>query len=393
MMANSTNGKKPAKPYADFPLFPHASGRWAKKIRGKFHYFGKWDDWKSALEKYLDQKDDLHAGRVPRSNRGMLTIRQLCNEFLNLKKNQNDTGELSSRTFSDYHKTCKRIISQFGKERAVEDISSSDFSEWRSSLSRTLNATSLGNTITRIRTVFKFGYDAELIDRPVRFGPGFKRPSRKAQRLTRQKKQADHGKRMFEAGELRMAIEKASRQMRAMILLGINCGFGQSDIATLPQSALAGDWIEFPRPKTAVERRCPLWPETVEAVRVAIESRPVAKLAEDSKLAFITRQGARWVRHVVHEDGRGVTTDAVNLMFCRLLRELKIKRHEVAFYALRHTFQTIGGESKDPEAVSAIMGHVDESMASKYRESISDERLMAVTDTVREWLFNISSGE
>src|SRR4051812_17675148 len=91
--------KPPKKPYPDFPLTPHASGKWQKKILGKIHYFGAWatrvnglltrvegDGWKGALEAYRAVADDLHAGRIPRANpEGGLTVADLCNRFLTAK--------------------------------------------------------------------------------------------------------------------------------------------------------------------------------------------------------------------------------------------------------------------------------------------------------------------
>lgn len=53
---------RPSKPYPDFPLFPHATRRWAKKIHGRFVFFGPWEDPYGALERYLAQRDELMAG-------------------------------------------------------------------------------------------------------------------------------------------------------------------------------------------------------------------------------------------------------------------------------------------------------------------------------------------
>ena len=73
--------------------------------------------------------------------------------------------------------------------------------------------------------------------------------------------------------------------------------------------------------------------------------------------------------------------------FSKLIRELKLHRPGLGFYALRHTFETIGGDSRDQVAVDAIMGHARDDMASVYRERIDDARLLAVVQHVRKWLF------
>ena len=60
---------KPKRPCPDCPLFPHATGRWAKKVKGKLHYSGKVDgdeEGEAALNVWLVRKDDLLAGRRPR---------------------------------------------------------------------------------------------------------------------------------------------------------------------------------------------------------------------------------------------------------------------------------------------------------------------------------------
>ena len=109
---NSTLAARPAKPRPDFPLFPHRNGRWAKKVRGKFCYFGKWADdpkGEAAIQLWADQKDDLLAGRMPRASRDGLTVADLVNRFLTAKEQQRDAGDITPRSFADYFATCAKI--------------------------------------------------------------------------------------------------------------------------------------------------------------------------------------------------------------------------------------------------------------------------------------------
>jgi hypothetical protein len=94
-----TASNRPDKPYPDFPMTPHAGGKWVKKIRGKLHYFGRWgrmrdgkmerlpdDGWQEALKLFKAQWPDLKEGHKPRGVKdGQLTLAELCNRFLTAK--------------------------------------------------------------------------------------------------------------------------------------------------------------------------------------------------------------------------------------------------------------------------------------------------------------------
>ena len=422
-MGNATRRKRKskanhqaAKPYPEFPLTVHPSGRWCKKHKGTQHYFGPLDDWQGALERYKHEWPFILQGETPPpagslTDADAYTIRQLCNDFLNSKRRRVESGELSPRTLHEYQRTTDLIVDHFRRDLRVDRLQPADFEKFRAKLAKRYGTVGLRNTINTVRVVFKFAADQRKIERPVNYGQGFDRPSAKA--LRRARDQA--GPRLFEADEIRRILDvldgkpfptgtlgddgepetmtiRRDPAMRAMILLGANCGFGNSDLANLPQSAvdLENGWVDFPRVKTEIRRRVPLWPETVVAMQEAISARPTPATRDEAGLCFLTMAGNRWVRiQESTKDKKPFPIDALSQKFSKLLKLLKINgRRGLGFYTLRHVFQTVGGDAKDPDAVAAVMGHVDSSMGAVYRERIADDRLVAVTDIVRVWLFD-----
>jgi len=345
------------------------------------HYFGPWDDPRGALKRYNEQKDALHAGRKPRLDTEGMTVKAVVNAFLYAKETAVTNGELSSRTWTDYKKACDEVIAAFGKTRLVDDLDPQDFAGLRERMAKKWGPHRLGKMVQCIRCLFKYAAGSNLIDRPVRAGLDFKPPGKKTLRIHK----AKQGPKLFTADEIRRLIDAAGQPLKAMLLLGINCGFGNADCGRLPISVvnLESGMIDYPRGKTGIARRCVLWPETVTCLRDALASRREPKNSANAGLMFVTRKGGSWHTNT--------TESPISYEVGKLLRRLGINGREgLGFYTLRHTFRTIADEAKDQPAADYIMGHEVTSMSSVYRERISDDRLKAVAEHVRRWLFSPS---
>jgi integrase len=386
-MANSKPAPLPSKPRPDFPLFPHATRRWAKKVRGKLVYFGSTNDdpkGKAALERWLDQKDDLLAGRVPRARQATTegpVLADLVNSFLTAKESLRDNGELAPRTYKRYYDTCEMLVKYFGRDRRLDDLRTSDFTELRANMAKRWGAVALANEIQNVRTLFKFGDDAEILSKPMKFGPMFKKPRPEVFEKEKAKRESLHGKRMFTPDQIQALVKVASPNMKAMILLGLNGGLSNTDIGllTIVPFDLENGWLDYARTKTGISRRIPLWPETVDAVKEVQKTRRQPVDPSDEHLLFIGPRGESFVGN--HKGYR------VTAAFEHVAKDAGVTGR--VFYDLRRTLETIGEDKADLVAVQKIMGHTPRAndMSARYRQHVSDERLRAVVDHVRAWAF------
>ncbi|HBJ36724.1 MAG TPA: hypothetical protein DDZ51_18600 [Planctomycetaceae bacterium] len=371
-----TTHDHPTKPYPGFPLYQQGNGYWAKKIRGKTHYFGRIEDgWEAAEDLYNRQRDDLYAGRVPRESDDILTVELLLNAYLDSAKTRVANDEIKQTSWDDAQKTAQIFWRFIGKSRSVESLRVLDFEEFRGHLLGRFGITTAAGHIARTKAMLKWAFDVELIDTQVRTGPNFKRPSAAHFRRHR----ASKPKQFYTAAEIRLLHAAASPQMKAMILLGINAAMGNRDCGELEfrHIDLESGWITYARSKTGIARRAQLWPETIEALQAVIAKRRQPADKSLRQRVLLTRCGQPWAK----EESRD---SPIAKEWTKLMAKTKLPTGR-GFYALRHTFRTVADESGDQVAVRHIMGHADTSIDGQYRESIADARLAKVAEYVRSW--------
>ncbi len=391
------NNTRPAWPFQHITtMSPHPGGQWVKKIGGKLRYFGAWSNpdpdntkAKAAIEKYMSFMRVTENGNrdlaqpIPVVRPEDLNLDTMVNSFMGEKHRDVEAGELSPRQFVEYRTLGNLILATLGMRRLVWDLLPADFSLLRSKLPG--GPVRLGNQVVWARSFFKWASRNHGI--AIRFGNQFDKPPRRIVRKAVKRKE------IFSAAGIKSILAEAPPAMKAMILLGINAGFGQNTInATLLQATVDFNAaiIEFDRHKTGVRRVVPLWTETVKALKDY--QRPNIAHPE---LYFVTSRGNPWVHERVHRDSHGIVKktvrcSAVDLEFCNAQKRAKMPVR--GFYLLRHTFRTIADTTGDLNAIRSIMGHAFPGMDEFYLHLKSGEveRLRRVVNHVHDWLYGTS---
>ena len=352
---------------------------WAKKIRGKVHYFGT--DYDTAIKEYLRQKPYLESGVSPPLDQ--VTIANLLNSFLSHRKARLDAGSLSKRTYDDYVEVCDLIVGAISKQHAIATLTVEHFEAVRKGLQKAKNKKSV--SIKRFdirlgyaRTIFRFAaIDNRLIDRQLPFQSALASVPDKELRKHRQSKP----KRSLTAEEINQVLGLADSKFKSIVLLGINGALNNSDIKTLrldhAKAAIKSGQLEYPRAKTHFLRVTPLWPETIEAIKAAIKDRAKLKRPE----LFLDSLGKPYSNLSGY--------DLISQTFYRYLKRMNLYKAGKNFGAIRTTFSNVGKEVGDDLALKALMGHSDGStLYENYADGVYVERLRKITNHVRRWLFS-----
>ena len=361
--------------YPEFPLsFNKSNNQWYKTIKGRRHYFGT--EPVEARRRYEEALSYLVRGEQPPQPGGM-TVGDLFDLYLEDREKDLEVGGIKPRTFRDYCARLKFVAGQLGRSTPVEALNPARFKELRRAIEKRHGSspTVVTATVNIAKLPFSWADDEGLHDKP-KWGKAFKGASK---REIRQKRKS-YGRQTFNPDEIRALLDAASPLMRAAILVGINGGYTQDEVSKLRRVWLDRETgiLDHQRSKTLIDRRVPLWTETLEA----IDALPVRQPDKDAKgLIFVTRTG------------KSYTTDkgdnGIGQSFSRLMKKVGIQLDHVGFGKFRATFETVSDEAGDRTARDICMGHVieDGGIGEHYNRFNDDDRLRAVVDHVHGWLF------
>jgi integrase len=178
--------------------------------------------------------------------------------------------------------------------------------------------------------------------------------------------------RFFAAEEIQTLYAAAAERTRLFILLALNCGYTQADIASLEHSHI--DWtrgiIVRNRHKTGQPQEHKLWPRTLTLLRKHV-TQPGQRHPD---LAIVGEEGNALVSEKIKDNGTPYKVDAIRLAFARLLSKCKINDGR-GFAIFRKTgANAIAKQYQDgPHLTDLYLAHSAKGMRVHYARQHYDE--------------------
>jgi integrase len=237
----------------------------------------------------LEDKKDRYAFTLPQQ----WTIQQLCQRYYQFKLTDG-----CSVCFLDSVKRHLKYftvwLKKYGCDPAVErlsDLNSAILSDFRQMLADNskISAATANLYINHIRMFLFWAENIHGLSHP---------PMGVIRKFRKYKVKKGHGREQNRSAisweELEKLFAAAGVVDTVLLLLGLNCGFGNTDIGTLKlcDIDLEAATVSHPRPKTGVERHLILWPETVAILKTYINiyrGKPVNE--EVGRLVFVGKRG------------------------------------------------------------------------------------------------------
>jgi integrase len=345
-----------------FPLTLHPTGQYCKKVKGKMYYFGS--DKKQALEKYLDQATYLHGcqnnlqQQKPISDN--MTLKQLCDMYLKYQYSKLQANDLTASHHNEQIGSINKLMAFLGQDININNISTLDLQNYKRRIQKSqVSVCRLNLHISIMKALFHWARKNDVLANI----PNIDAVSRG--KIVHQEKFT------FDPEQINKLLSVADVKMRAMIWLGLNCGFGCTDCAEIKwiDLDLVNARVKLPRRKTGISRDLPLWPETVKSLE---------KIPRTDKLIFYTTRGNPYIQTLFKSDGNGnrkyTTLNTITTNFSRLIKKSGLDVPKgTGFYTLRRTAATIAARSGDPFAVQRLLGHADLQMATRYVQNVSEQ--------------------
>ncbi len=292
--------------------------------------------------------------------------------FLARKLVEVDAGEIAPGRYESYRCEIEAFRDWIGAETAVEVITAVTLEDYLTHLQKQIarRAIAAKTSATRLGTAKQFVrslWEIELISLPRNID------SRKMRiKIPRPEKKT------IPLEDLSTLLQAAQARTRLYLLLMLNCGFTQSDIAKLRQDEV--DWeagrISRKRSKTREHERVPevsyvLWPETKRLLR--------HYRSEHQELALLNSDG-RPLRREQIVNGRNKVNDNIKNAYWRLQQRTKTS-HPLKLFRKTAATQLAAHEVYG-KFVQHFLGHAPATIADRHYVVPSQEQF----DRAIRWL-------